>query len=440
MTLHPDSPAQLLRRRAEDVLDAHAGEPLPNGKAPSLVGVHHMLHELRVHQMELEMQNDELRQTQLKLDAARARYFDLYDLAPVGYCSVNADGVILEANLEAATQLGVTRSGLLQRPINQFIHLSQRDAYYLFLRRLMATGESQTCELQMMKSSGALFWALMSASVAYEAGGAPVMRLVLRDVSERKAADEALHTKNLELDQARLAAEKASHAKSDFLNCMSHELRSPLNTILGFAQLLDMANPAPSQPQKASIDHIQKAGWYLLDLINEILELATVESGLVRITLERIDLRDLLQECQSMFDPQALEHGIGMRLSDFSPGVQVLADRLRLKQVLINLFSNAVKYNCEGGFVEVSCQKMTPQKVRVSVKDSGVGLSAENLAQLFQPFIRLGPPPQPEAGTGIGLAISKRLMALMGGAMGAESTVGVGSIFWIELNLEGNTP
>lgn len=434
-----DNPAQLLRRRAEDVLQAHAGDPLPNGKEPSLANMRHMLHELQVHQMELEMQNDELRQTQLKLDAARARYFDLYDLAPVGYCTVNADGVILEANLKAATQLGVTRSDLLRRPINQFILNPQRDAYNLFHRHLLTTGAPQTCELQMLKSDGAAFWVVIDASVAHDALGESVLRLLIRDISERRQAEDLLQAKNLELDQARLAAEKASHAKSDFLNRMSHELRSPLNTILGFAQLLEMAEPPPSPTQKSNIDHIQQAGWYLLDLINEILELASVESGLVRITLESIDLHELLKECLSMIDLQVLEQGVSLRLTGVSPGMLVQADRLRLKQVLINLFSNAVKYNREGGAVEVSCKRMTPNRVRVGVKDFGAGLSTERLALIFQPFNGLEKAPSTD-GTGIGLAISQRLMTLMGGALGAESTLGVGSTFWIELNFEGNTP
>lgn len=434
-----EGPVQGLRRRAEDVLLDHAGNPLPNGEELSLANMRHLVHELQVHQMELEMQNDELRQTQLQLDATRARYFDLYDLAPVGYCTVNADGVILEANLEAATQLGVTRSGLLQRPISQFILKSQRDDYYLFHHRLLDTGEPQSCELQMQRSGGATFWATLAASVAQDTGGAPVMRLMVRDISERKRADDVLRAKNVELDQARRVAEKSSRAKSDFLNSMSHELRSPLNTILGFAQLLDMANPPPSPTQKDSIDHIQQAGWYLLDLINEILELATVESGHVRISLESMDLHALLQECRTMFDLLAFEKGIHMQLSGFTHPVMVHADRLRLKQVLSNLFSNAIKYNRKGGAVEVTFQQLTSKRVRVNVKDSGVGLSADQLALLFQPFSRLEMEPNAADSTGIGLAICKRLMTLMGGAIGAESTVGVGSIFWIELNSEGST-
>jgi PAS domain S-box-containing protein len=428
---------QALRKRAEVVLQAATHVVPDSAGALSASDLRHLLHELQVHQVELEMQNDELRATQVKLDATRARYFDLYDLAPVGYCTVNARGAILEANLEAATQLGETRSGLLHKTIQQFIATAKQDVYYLFRHNLLNCSTLQSCELEMVKSDGTPFWAVLAASVSKDAQNKPVFRLMMRDVSERHVADELLQAKNQELVLAQRIAEKANQAKSEFLNNMSHELRSPLNTILGFAQLLEGDTPALTASQRANVDHIQQAGWYLLDLIDEILGLAYAESGALQLTLVPVALHDVFKECQTMFDLQAFERGIRMQWAGIAVSVVLHADRARLKQVLVNLLSNAIKYNHERGSVDVRCTKVGPQRLRVCVRDTGPGLSGEQLAQLFQPFNRLDKQPNVNDGTGIGLAICKRLVALMGGTMGADSTLGVGSLFWIELNLEG---
>ena len=237
-----------------------------------------------------------------------------------------------------------------------------------------------------------------------------------------------------ELTNAKAAAEKANLAKSEFLSSMSHELRSPLNAILGFAQLMESGSPLPTPTQKESIGQILKAGWYLLELINEVLDLALIESGKLSLSLESVSLVDVMLECQAMIEPQAQKSGIRMTFPPSDCPFYIKADRTRLKQVLINLLSNAIKYNREGGTVIVECAASTATLLRISVQDTGEGLSPEKLVQLFQPFNRLGQEANAE-GTGIGLVVSKRLVELMGGEIGAESTVGVGSVFWIELNL-----
>ena len=215
---------------------------------------------------------------------------------------------------------------------------------------------------------------------------------------------------------------------------MSHELRTPLNAILGFAQLMESDSPPPTPSQKASIDQILQAGWYLLELINEILDLALIESGKLSLSLEPVSLAEVMLECQAMIEPQAQKRGIRMTFPQFDIPCFVSADRTRLKQVLINLLSNAIKYNRAGGTVVVECTASTPERIRISVRDTGAGLPPEKLAQLFQPFNRLGQEAGGEEGTGIGLVVSKRLVELMGGVIGVESTVGVGSVFWFELN------
>ena len=254
-----------------------------------------------------------------------------------------------------------------------------------------------------------------------------------RDVTERKRFEQALQETNVELENAKLNAEKANRAKSDFLSGMSHELRSPLNAILGFAQLIESATPPPTNSQKESIEQILQAGWHLLKLINEILDLAVIESGKVFLSLEPVPLDDVLYECQAMMEAQALQHGIRLTFPASEKPRFVWADQTRLKQIIINLLSNAIKYNKDKGSVVVTCADLDNGRIRISFRDTGDGLEPEKISQLFQPFNRLGQEARGVAGTGIGLVVTKQLTELMDGTLGVESTLGVGSVFWVEL-------
>jgi PAS domain S-box-containing protein len=272
--------------------------------------------------------------------------------------------------------------------------------------------------------------------------GSHIILLAMEDITERKQIeterslmDQELQDKNVELERARFVAEKANLAKSDFLSSMSHELRTPLSAILGFAQMMESGKPPPTASQKRSIEQILKAGWYLLELINEILDLAQIESGRIALSLEPVSLVEVLNECQAMIEPQAKKRGISIAFAHFKEPCIVLADRTRVKQVLINLLSNAIKYNKSGGMVTVETTRNQNESIRISIRDTGEGLAPEQLAQLFQPFNRLGQEASGEEGTGIGLVVSKRLVEWMGGVIGFESKVGNGSTFWIELNL-----
>jgi len=279
-----------------------------------------------------------------------------------------------------------------------------------------------------IRKDGSLFWAnIVFTAIRDQSGNLRGFAKLTRDLTERNKVEATL--KN-----ARAIAEKANLAKSDFLSSMSHELRSPLNAILGFAQLMESDSPAPTPAQGESIIQILNAGWYLLELINEILDLATIESGKLSMSLEPVSLNELLLECHSMIEPLAQRRGITMTFPRSDSVYTVHADRTRIKQVLINLLSNAIKYNTPKGSVALDCSANTASgRVRITVTDTGAGLPPEKLAQLFQPFNRLGQEVNGEEGTGIGLVVSKRLVELMDGNIGVESTIGTGSVFWVEL-------
>lgn len=264
--------------------------------------------------------------------------------------------------------------------------------------------------------------------------------LIGTDNTERRHIETERKQVAVELQLAKAAAEKANVAKSEFLSGMSHELRTPLSAILGFAQLMETGTPAPSAAQQRSISQILKAGWYLLDLINEILDLALVESGKLSLSLEPLALDSIMHECQEMIGPQARERGITVLFPQIAVPFHINADRTRIKQILINFLSNAIKYNRADGTVEVTCREVEPGRVQMSVQDGGAGLSPVQLTQLFQPFNRLGQESGSIEGTGIGLVMTKRLTEMMGGTVGVESIEGEGSRFWVEFNLRDAPP
>ncbi len=337
--------------------------------------------------------------------------------------TTDPSGIITDANKQMEALTGCTRDELIGAPFKNYFTDPERAemSVKLALRDKKVADYELTARARGGKETVVSF----NATTFYDRD----RRLqgvfaATRDITERKRLDQALQETNVELESAKFVAEKANLAKSDFLSSMSHELRSPLNAIPGFAQFMESDSPLPTPTQKASIGQILQAGWYLLELINEILDLALIESG--KLSLEPMPLHDVLLDCQAMIEPEAQKSGIRMSFPQFDSPFIVNADQTRVKQVLINLLSNAIKYNRVGGTVEVTCSANTAERIRISVQDTGEGLSPEKLAQLFQPFNRLGREAGTEEGTGIGLVVSKRLVELIGGEIGVESNVGVG--------------
>jgi PAS domain S-box-containing protein len=342
-------------------------------------------------------------------------------------------GIITDVNKQMEALTGCTRDELIGAPFkNYFTDPERAEAG---IKRVLSGGKVTDYELTARARDGKETVVSYNATTFHDRDRKlQGVFAAARDVTERKRFEHALQENNVELERAKAAAEKANLAKSDFLSSMSHELRSPLNAILGFAQLINSDSPPPTPTQTASIDQILHAGWYLLELINEILDLAQIESGKLALSREPTSLSEVMLECQAMIEPQGQKRGITMTFPQSATPYFVDADRTRLKQVLINLLSNAIKYNQANGTVVVDYSASTPGRLRVSVRDSGAGLTPDMLMQLFQPFNRLGRESSREEGTGIGLVMSKRLVELMGGTIGVASTVGSGSVFWFELN------
>ena len=333
------------------------------------------------------------------------------------------------------------------------VHPEDRARFRDVLVEALRSGQHQEVDYRLMRADGETIYVHEVIEPIQELGGQSRGRwfCTLQDVTEQKRAQEAIQRANEELEArvdertmqlqvsncelafATAAAERANRSKSEFLSNMSHELRTPLNAIVGFGQLLAMPGLMErDEAQRSSfIEHIVDGGRHLLTLINEILNLAQIEAGKVDVNIERVALGPLLAECDAMVDPLAARRDIMMRFPlrcDFF----VQADRMRLKQVLLNLVSNAIKYNRDEGKVHVDCE-LVGELVRINVRDTGHGLTPDQVDSLFEAFNRLGQDTSSEEGSGIGLVVTKRLVELMGGRIGVTSDPGVGSVFYVEL-------
>jgi PAS domain S-box-containing protein len=352
---------------------------------------------------------------------------------PAGIVQIDATGRMTLVNRRWCEMIGYSEAELLGKNTIEITHTSSVAATNELIRSLREGADNAQIEKLYVRKDGSVLNAQSNVSAMRSRDGEFLgLIAVIMDISERKQFE-------LELQNAKDGAERANLAKSDFLSNMSHELRSPLNAILGFAQLIESSSPPPTVSQKRGVDQILKAGWFLLELINEILDLAQIEAGKLPIFMEPLSVDKIVGECMDMVEAQAQSRNISVAMLNCSDVNFVLADRTRLRQVLINLMTNAIKYNRDGGTVIVDCQPTTKGRVRLSIKDSGEGLTPDELTQLFQRFNRLGKEASSEEGTGIGLVMSKRLVELMNGEIGVESTPGAGSVFWVELALTNDS-
>jgi PAS domain S-box-containing protein len=423
-----------LRRRPEKMAHKKAALSPKKPGAMSPEEMRRTLHELQVHQIELEMQNEEMRRTQVELDAARVRYFDLYDLAPVGYCTISKQGLIMEANLTASTLLGVPRCKLVTQLLARFILKKDQDIYYLHRKKLLDTGEPQTCELQIVKKDGTIFWAHLTEAAAKDESGATIFRVVMSDITERKVAEEALekYREHLEdLVRKRTIKLEASNKELEaFSYSASHDLRAPLRTIDGFSQaLLEDCEDKLDIQGKDYLIRIRAATRRMADLIEDLLKLSRItrtEMNIEKINLTRI-ARSIIDELQKSQPLRHVEIKIAVGLED-------AADSRLMRITLDNLLGNAWKFTEKQAkaVIELGCTEEGGKKVYF-IRDNGVGFDMAYVDKLFAPFQRLHNEEE-FPGTGIGLALVRRIIHRHGGKVWTEGQTGKGATFYFSLN------
>jgi PAS domain S-box-containing protein len=386
---------------------------------------------------------DSLQQSRAQADDERTRFEGVLQAATeYSIIASDLDGVTTVFNAGAERMLGYSANEVVGKPAAPQFHdpdevaaraaeLGVEPGLDVFVTTAKH-GEPETREWTYIRKDGTRLPVLLTVTPVRSADGETVGFMgIANDLSERKRSEEAAEQAHAEAVAARAEAERANQAKSEFLSRMSHELRTPLNAILGFGQLLEMDGLEPGQQE--SVHHIMRGGRHLLDLINEILDISRIEAGTLAISLEPVRVGDALADVLSLVRPLAEERSVTLRheltaLDD----VHVLADRQRLKQVLLNLMSNAIKYNRLGGTATVELED-AGAKMRILVRDQGAGIAPEHLERVFLPFDRLGAEQGPVEGTGLGLALSKRLVDVMGGTLTVETTIAAGTTFAVDL-------
>ncbi len=380
----------------------------------------------------LEHEVHERRLTEEALRDSERRFRNIFNTVPIGVVYTDLEGQIMQANPGFSQLTGFGADELVLMSTSALTHPEDREADVELLQRL-ARGELPMYrrDKRYLTKDGQVRWVRVLVRPLRDGGGTPYRTVgVVEDITE--------HLRLQEAERGREAAEAANRAKSEFLSRMSHELRTPLNAMLGFAQLLalDPGSQAQGGRQRDWIEQIQKAGWHLLNMINDVLDLSRIELGAIKLEPVQVSVLAALGESVAMVTAEAARRNVHIEIQGIDDALQLLGDTTRVKQVLTNLLSNAVKYNRDGGVVRVHAHGRRVNGrawVQVSVADQGLGMSADQLANLFQPFNRLGRERTGLAGTGIGLVISKRLAESMGGSLNVTSTEGVGSCFTLEL-------
>jgi signal transduction histidine kinase len=399
-----------LRTRAEARLALQA-RPTPD---LALADALKLVHELQVHQVELQLQQAELERLQAELKTALTRQLWLFDQAPVGYCSLDPDGVVREANAMAGALLRQAVDGLPGRRLDAYFTADGASAVGTLLRRVAAWPVPHAAEARLQGDPPALLEVLARADPDGQG-----FVVALLDASARRQAE----------DQRRRAelAERVNQARAVYISEMNHELRTPLGAVIGLSGLILGSGHTLTDQHRDWITQIERSGQHMLGLAGDALDLARIDAGRVDLQLTAVDVQASLLEAMSLVGATATARAMTMDLCA-GPPCPVLADAQRLRQVVVNLLTNAIKYNRDGGHVQVTvAQQAGAGTVSVAVRDTGAGLDARQLQQLFQPFQRLGAERTPIEGTGLGLVLSRRLAEAMGGSLSLDSTPGVGT-------------
>lgn len=416
-----DDRLRKLRLRAEKAIQ-DAANPIRVD-----LNVQELVHELQVYQAELEAQNEELLQAQHLIERQVDEITLLFERAPVAYFVLNADGTIKKFN-ERAFQL-MHKAPVPDRPVPFFLMFGVRDARPKLLEWLQ---DDQAGALELQHSVSPAVWHLLEKQLL-KAGE---LMVSATDITEQVKAQNKLRVLAEDLALANDKIREISKIRTQFLSSMSHDLRTPLNAILGFAQLLQhRAGTLLSRSENEYLESIIHSGELLLALVNKILDLHQIESDAVQLYPENTPVHQLINECIALVAPLAQQRGVRFDHQDSGNlSLEIWADQLRLKQVLINLFSNAIKYNRVAGSVTVTAGANDDGTVRVRVQDTGPGIPAADHDRIFEMFQRGQRSIMVSTeGAGVGLFVSKSLVELMGGSIGVESQPGGGSCFWFDL-------
>ncbi|HEY8095488.1 MAG TPA: ATP-binding protein [Methylobacter sp.] len=403
-----------------------------------------MTEQLQFHYADLERQ---IEQRTADIRQAMEQLNDAQHIAQIGSWELDLSNnqLIWSDEIYQLFEIDKDQFGATYEAFLNAIHPEDRDAVNEAYSRSLQIQEPYEISHRLLMPNGRIKYVTERCASYFDSEGNPIRSVgTVQDITELKQAELALKQLNEELEHrvqqrtellvnAKEEADRANSAKSEFLSRMSHELRTPMNAIMGFAQLLESDQEAPLTPdQTDNVSEILHAGRHLLELINEVLDLARIETGRIELSMEPVEVPSLINECVALLQPLTFGHQIELKL-DMDSVSTVQADRLRLRQILLNLLSNAIKYNREKGSVRISCRPATEDRIRIAVHDSGRGIAADALSRLFKPFERIESAYDGIEGAGIGLALSKRLVEAMDGSIGVESAVGVGSTFWVEL-------
>ena len=402
-----------LRRQAEELALRHAAPVSTDPESSLPTWCVELLHELRVHQIELEMQNEELRLAQTRLDEARARYLDLYELAPLGYFTLDEFGVILEANLYAASRLGVSRVALVRQPFNRFIPKEDQDSFYLHRRKLSEIGSAESWDLCMVRQDGTPFWAHLDAAAAWEAEGPPVLRVTMGDISMQKFAED---------QQRRLEAERQYGQGMERLGtltgCIAHEMDHELGVILATASA-NLDTQPDGSPASRAFDAITRAAKRSAMLVQNLLSLARRQPAQGKELNLNVILHDAVRLLESTtFDRCRLETAFS---GDLNP---ILGDANALSNAFMNLFVNSVEAMAPGGTLTLRTRNLENHLVEVQVEDTGSGMTAETLSKALEPYFTTK---DVGMGTGLGLPIVDSTTKAHHGQMEIQSEPGLGT-------------
>lgn len=438
-----------LRQQAEKILqnDKTRSHEILTSMTPEEILT--LLHELEVHQIELEMQNEEQHHSYQQLNALQKRYYNLYNDAPAGYWTLNSEGLIIESNQFITTLFDRPKIDFFRKPIVNFIYREDQDVYYLLNIHFNEGDEAKSCELRMVKKDDSFFWVVLKMTKALDAEGNPISYIILSDISDRKKGEAILEVNQLNIERLvqlrtgellhnKEIAEAANYAKSIFLAKMSHEIRTPMAAIIGLTYLLKRSKL--DQYQNNKLSQIETSSNHLLSVINDILDISKIEAG--KMTLEIIDfqLSEVLENVAIIINQLGENKSIIIKTDYDNVPHALRGDPIRLRQALINYASNAIKFTAQGEInirANLLSEKGNDLLIQFEVEDTGRGIPADKIHLLFQPFEQLTNELNSElGGTGLGLAITKRLAILMNGNVGVNSTVGVGSTFWFTAHLQ----